>query len=113
MYTLCVAVKTFYKFWSRRKYIIFTDSQPNIAAMAKGACNNNLVHRMIKWLFRQQAIHSFNLRLHYINTKENTIADLLSRGYVARVTQTNPYLKYLDPSFPEELESLQLATKIL
>jgi hypothetical protein len=112
MYVLCVAVQTFKNLWSRNRYIIFTDSQANIAAMAKGACKNVLVHKMVQWLYTQQAIHSFMIRLNYINTKENTIADLLSRGQVTNVIQQNSNLSFVAPSFPKELNFPPLAVNV-
>ena len=52
------------------------------------------------------------IRLNYINTKENTIADLLSRGQVTNVIQQNSNLSFVAPSFPKELNFPPLAVNI-
>jgi len=84
-FALLVAVRTFRRLWQRKRYIIQTDNAANVAAMAKGACENPLVMHMIRLLIADQIQGDFSVRLQYISTYLNTDADALSRGDVGTV----------------------------
>jgi hypothetical protein len=85
-FALLVAVRTFRRLWQRRRYVIRTDNAANVAAVAKGACENPLVMRMIRLLIADQIKGNFSVRLIYIPTDLNTDADALSRGDADTVT---------------------------
>ena len=79
MLVIVVATLTFQRFWQRKRIIIETDSQANIASVARGACDNKLVHQLIKTFVSVQILGNFSIRLVYINTHDNVWADALSR----------------------------------
>ena len=80
MLVIVVATLTFQRFWQRKRIIIETDSQANIASVARGACDNKLVHQLIKTFVSVQILGNFSIRLVYINMHDNVWADALSRG---------------------------------
>ena len=102
MFVIVVAILTFQRFWKRKRLIIETDSQANITSVARGACNNQLVHKLIKTFISVQILGSFSLRLQYINTHDNKWADALSRGNVELVKEEMKEAEFVSPVFPKE-----------
>jgi hypothetical protein len=86
--------------------VIRTDNAANVAAVAKGACENPLVMRMIRLLIADQIKEDFSVRLIYIPTDLNTDADALSRGDADTVTRHILGATLLTPAFPRELPAL-------
>ena len=102
MFVVIVAILTFQRLWKRKRLIIETDSQANIASVARGACNNKWVHQLIRLFVSMQVLGSFSIRLQYINTHDNRWADALSRGdpevFVSEVSGS----AFLPPVFPPD-----------
>jgi hypothetical protein len=102
MFMIIVAILTFQRFWERKKLVIDTDSQANIASVARGACNNPLVNQLIKLFVSVQVLGSFSLRLRYINTHDNKWADALSRGDPGRFKEDVKDATFISPIFPTD-----------
>lgn len=104
MFVIVVVILTFQRFWKRKRLVIETDSQANIASVARGACNNELVHKLIKTFISVQVLGGFSLRLTYINTHDNKWADTLSRGssevFKAEVKDPTFLFPIFPPDFP-------------
>ena len=99
MFVIVVAVLTFRRFWQRKRISIETDSQANIASVARGACNNKLVHQLIKTFTSVQILGKFSARLIYINTHDNKWADALSRGDIKPFTSEAENPVFIKPIF--------------
>jgi hypothetical protein len=103
---IIIAVKTFRSLWSRRKYILFTDNASCVANIKKGYASNELANIIIRDLYEQQAVFSFSIKVDYIATFENRLADMLSREQHRQFIRLYPNSIYLTPNIPLYLSHL-------
>ena len=80
--------------------MIQTDNVANVAAIARGACENPHIMHMIRLLTADQIKGDFSVQLQYILMDLNTDTDALLRGDLAAVMRRKPNLVMLTPDFP-------------
>ncbi len=100
---ISIAVYTFKSLWTRKKYILFTDNTCCMANIKRGYASNDLSNMMIRDIYEQQIIFSFALRVEYITSFDNKLADMLSRGQHRQFIKQNPNSIYLTPIIPPYL----------
>jgi hypothetical protein len=97
LYAIVAAAATWGPHWSRRRILFWTDCQPVVQALSKGASRTRRMMQLIRALHFYAARHSFSYRVQHIAGVDNGIADELSR--VHDVSQLSPACRSsIDPS---------------
>jgi hypothetical protein len=79
LYAIVAAAATWGRHWSRRRVLFWTDCQPVVQALSKGASRTGRMMQLIRHLHFYAARHSFSYRVQHIAGVDNAIADELSR----------------------------------
>jgi len=103
---IILAVSTFKKLWTRKKYILLTDNAACVANIKRGYASNPLANEIIRDLYQQQIVFSFAIRVEHIPSAKNIQADMLSRGQYTRFRDLNPHMTPLNPIVPSYLSHL-------
>ena len=103
---IILAVSTFKKLWTRRKYILFTDNTACVANIKRGYASDPLANEIIRNLYKQQIVFSFAIRVEHITSAQNINADMLSRAQYVQFRNLNPQMIYLTPVVPSYLSHL-------
>ena len=103
---IIVAVLTFKSLWTRKKYLLFTDNASCVDNIKRGYASNDLANTIIRDLFIQQIVFSFAIRVNYIPTHDNQLADMLSRGQHRKFIKQNSDSIYITPVIPSYLSHL-------
>ena len=103
MIAIIIAIKTFKSLWTRKKYILFTDNASCVANIKRGYASNDLSNLIIKDIYEYQIIFSFALKVDYITSLDNKLADMLSRGQHRQFIKQFPDSLYLSPVIPSYL----------
>ena len=103
---IVLAVSTFRKLWTRKKYVLFTDNTSCVANMKRGYASDPLANEIIRDLYEQQIVFSFGIRVEHISSIQNVQADMLSRGQYTLFRSLNPGMTYLNPIVPSYLSHL-------
>lgn len=103
---IILAVSTFKKLWTRKKYILLTDNAACVANIKRGYASHPLANEIIRDLYEQQIVFSFAIRVEHIPSAQNVQADMLSRGQFTRFLDLNPQMTALTPVVPGYLSHL-------
>ena len=103
---IIIAVSTFKKLWTRKKYILFTDNTTCVANIKRGYASDPLANEIIRDLYEQQIVFSFAIRVEHISSVRNVQADMLSRSQYTQFINLNPQMIYLTPAVPNYLSHL-------
>ena len=76
--TIILAIFTFKKLRTRKKYILYTDNAACIANIKRGYASNSLVNLIIRDIYKQQIVFSFAIKVEHIPSAQNIQADMLS-----------------------------------
>ena len=90
MRALVLAAATWGHRWSNRRIMFHCDNQAVVHILTSGTSKNVLLMRLVRSLLYIAATHNFHYQARYINTKDNTAADALSRLDFARFWQLQP-----------------------
>jgi hypothetical protein len=63
---IILAVSTFKKLWTRKKYILLTDNAACVANIKRGYASSPLANKIIRDLYQQQIVFSFAIRVEHI-----------------------------------------------
>jgi len=97
LYAIVAAAATWGSQWARKKVIFWTDCQPVVQALQKGASRTRRMMQLIRALHYYAAKNSFVYNVKHIAGVHNAIADELSRVY--DVSQLSPACRSaIDPS---------------
>lgn len=97
LYAIVAAAATWGPLWSRKRVVFWSDCQPVVQALTKGASRTGRMMQLIRSLHFYAAKYSFVYRAQHIAGVNNTIADELSR--VHDVSQLSPTCRSaIDPS---------------
>ena len=83
LYAIVAAAATWGPLWSRQRVLFWTDCQPVVQALDKGASRTRRMMQLIRALHFYAARHSFSYWLQHIAGADNAIADELSRVHDA------------------------------
>jgi hypothetical protein len=86
--------------------LLFTDNASCVDNIKRGYASNDLANTIIRDLFIQQIVFSFAIRVNYIPTHDNQLADMLSRGQHRKFIKQNPDSIYITPVIPSYLSHL-------
>ena len=100
---IIIAVYTFRSLWTRKKYILFTDIACCMANLKRGYASNDLANKIIRDIYELQIVFSFALRVEYIASLDNSLADMLSRGQHRQFISLYPNSLYMTPIIPTYL----------
>jgi len=100
---IIIAVYTFRSLWTRKKYILFTDNACCMANLKRGYASNDLANKIIRDIYELQIVFSFALRVEYIASLDNSLADMLSRGQHRQFISLYPNSLYMTPIIPTYL----------
>jgi len=81
LYAIVAAAATWGHQWARKKVIFWTDCQPVVQALQKGASRTRRMMQLIRILHHHAATHSFVYTVKHIAGVHNTTADELSRVF--------------------------------
>ena len=74
-----------------------------MANIKRGYASNDLANMMIRDIYEQQIVYSFALRVEYVASLDNKLADMLSRGQHRQFIKQYPNSVYLTPIIPSYL----------
>jgi len=103
---IILAVSTFRRLWTRKRYILFTDNTTCVANIKRGYSSDPLANEIIRDLYEQQIVYSFAIKVEHISSVQNLHADMLSRGQYKQFRNLNPQMTYLNPIVPSYLSHL-------
>jgi hypothetical protein len=95
--TILILIKTLGPRLGRLKILIASDNLGNVEAVNKGYFKENHLNDLLKEIHLEQSIYNCRVRLRHITTKQNFVADLLSRGRIPQIRALFPTSKHLEP----------------
>jgi hypothetical protein len=79
LYAVAAAAATWGSAWARKRVIFWTDCQPVVQALSKGASRTRRMMQLIRMLHFCAGRHSFSYCAQHIPGVDNSVADELSR----------------------------------
>lgn len=74
-------VQVFSEFLTNRRVVMYCDNQAVVSVVNTGRARDKLLQRCLRWLCHVLAEIDCLIKLKYIDTKENRMADSLSRSH--------------------------------
>ena len=103
IWSALLAFRRWRKQWQNSAVHLFTDNKGTEWAIRKGTTRNKIANRALKELLWIAAYNNIDVISHYINTKDNYVADALSRmhePHYFNVSMTMLYRLGVDVSHP-------------
>lgn len=79
----CITVTVCIKLWAQdctgKRLLVYCDNKATVAAVNSGRSKNRLMQACLRELHHVCSLHSCEIRLRYIRSRENTIPDCLTR----------------------------------
>lgn len=79
LFTVVLAFRRWGHLWPNRHVTIFTDNKCTMFSLNKGSLRNSIGMGFIREIYHQLATDNITISAKFIGTKENTLADALSR----------------------------------
>lgn len=79
LYTALLAARAFGAKWRDKRVVLYIDNTQAMALINKGTSRNSLVMDWLRELFWLSVINNFHITARYLRSKDNWIADKLSR----------------------------------
>jgi hypothetical protein len=79
VYAVLLAAKRWCVYWRNKNVTVYVDNMVSLFAINKGTSKNARILGFIKELYVLSITHNFHVTAKYINTKDNVVADALSR----------------------------------
>ena len=91
LFAIVVAADTFGKHWTGKRIMFHCDNMCIVEVIKSGTCRSAQIMDLIRKLFFICAKHDFEVSMCYVNTKDNDIADSLSRLQLDRFKRLAPH----------------------
>ena len=106
LFATWAAIYTWGDEWVNQEVVIFTDNQIVVDVWRTGTCDDKLMMRLVRCIFKHAAARNMNVIMAHVPGKENIDADLLSRFQVDEFRQRNPSADPEPTVLPEEVWDL-------
>ena len=103
---IVVSVKLWGRHWQGKKIMMHCDNQSVVAIIRKGRSKIPAINRLMRALTLESATHNFFITAQYIPSKENSIADSLSRFQMERFRRLAPHAEDVPTPIPRSVQRL-------
>ena len=90
LFAVVTAAATFGSQWRSKRIMMHCDNMCIVHVLTSGTCKNDQIMELVRKLFYIAATYNFELSACYVNTKDNCVADALSRLQFNRFTTVAP-----------------------
>ena len=91
LFAVTVAAATFGHHWSAKRIMFHCDNQSIVDILCSGTSKSDLIMTLVRELFFIAAKYQFEMSACYVNTRDNSVADSLSRLQFTRFQKLAPH----------------------
>jgi hypothetical protein len=93
LYPVVVSAVVWGHHWRGKRIVLFSDNEGTVAILQKGRSKCSEINKLLRRLMLVCTVGNFSFSARWLSTKENTYADLLSRGSFCQFQTLCPHAR--------------------